>query len=224
MNQWCFQCKTKPEERERERHTHTPTCRERRRWSAIPQHLLCTPWWCTKAVHLCPLAVIRHSQYNIQKKKTLIDRDNSVTRTKNWNPLSVNLGGSLSSLFKKAWTHGDYVDYYKIIHTHADKELYICYVWVDIYPYYWSGRYLWLKSPRWKIFIIEELMFVVFPPSLELIRFSRKHWLRQLQVIKRVAKIIYRLQFDQNRKQSRLSHNILLHILNTPGKSMDKNY
>lgn len=37
-----------------------------------------------------------------QQKRTLIDSDNSVNRTKNWNPLSVNLGGSLSSLLKKA--------------------------------------------------------------------------------------------------------------------------
>lgn len=66
-------------------------------YTFIPQNLICILWWCTKVVHLYPSTAVHTKQLILKNMPTDLQvGHDSFMRTKNWKPLSVNLGGSLS--------------------------------------------------------------------------------------------------------------------------------
>lgn len=98
--------------------------------------------------------------------------------TKNWKPLSVNLGASLS-LHKPE----------------NEKPRHQIWDTVVIFSYEQKiGRLkdLWLKRPRWKVFIIDELMFDGLSIWDELISCSKKHWYNMKESHKKKCNLNYK--------------------------------
>jgi len=99
------------------------------------------------------------------------------THTKNWKPLSVNLGASLSlqirhinNMIPKSRT--------RILNClQQETDDYKCE----------RKYYLWIKRPRWKTFIVEELKFIGLSAWAELIRCSKKHWINKIGRFKIIA-------------------------------------